>query len=418
MGIEYQNAISFGELYKGLQKSQRGVMWKDSVAGYSINGLKNTYKLRQSLLDGSYEISKYQQFTLHEPKEREILATRIKDRQYQRSLCDNVLYPQITKSFIRDNGACQRGRGTDDTLNRVKACLRRYYNEHGTEGWVFKGDIKKYFPSTSHDVARKKLLEAVNDVEAAASVCCIITSFTEPAIIKHLQEAGYDDEEASKLGHYVSKELVKITKAEILTPDTLDDVKRAVERKLLKVFPESIVRWALATKFKGIGLGSQPSQLTQLLVLNELDHFIKERLRIKYYARYMDDFILIHKDKEYLKYCWSEIEKKVKELGLSLNEKTELYPLSQGVKLLKWKFILTADTGKIVIKMNDKSITKEKRKLRKMKAKLDRGEITMEAIRESYRGWLANAKRGNTKSVVKEMRRYYFNLFYEEAPRR
>ena len=49
---------------------------------------------------------------------------------------------------------------------------------------------------------------------------------------------------------------------------------------------------------KGIGLGSQVSQITELAVLDDLDHYIKERLRIKHYLRYMDDFILIHEDKE------------------------------------------------------------------------------------------------------------------------
>ena len=90
------DAITFGELYKGLKKSCCNVRWKDSVTGYEANGLKNTYLLRQSLLNGTYKISGYQRFRVHEPKEREIVATRLKDRQFQRSLCDNVLYPQIT----------------------------------------------------------------------------------------------------------------------------------------------------------------------------------------------------------------------------------------------------------------------------------------------------------------------------------
>ena len=48
---------------------------------------------------------------------------------------------------------------------------------------------------------------------------------------------------------------------------------------------------------------------------------------IKFYGRYMDDFYLIHEDKEYLRYCWKEIERHVNELGLSLNAKTNIYPL-------------------------------------------------------------------------------------------
>lgn len=84
---------------------------------------------------------------VHEPKERDIVATRIKDRQFQRSLCDNGFYDQITRSFITDNCACLKGRGVDYTLNRLTCHLRRYRQKHGSEGWVLKCDIHHYFQS-------------------------------------------------------------------------------------------------------------------------------------------------------------------------------------------------------------------------------------------------------------------------------
>lgn len=52
-----------------------------------------------------------------------------------------------------------------------------------------------------------------------------------------------------------------------------------------------------------MGLGSQVTQLIQLAVLDDLDHIIKEKFKIKHYVRYMDDFILIHESKEYLEEC-------------------------------------------------------------------------------------------------------------------
>lgn len=51
------------------------------------------------------------------------------------------------------------------------------------------------------------------------------------------------------------------------------------------------------------------SQVLAITYLNELDHYIKEKLHIKYYVRYMDDGILIHEDKEYLEFCLEEIKK-------------------------------------------------------------------------------------------------------------
>lgn len=337
------DAVTFKELYKGLKKSCCNVRWKDSVTGYEANGLKNTYLLRQSLLDGTYKISGYQRFKVHEPKEREIVATRLKDRQFQRSLCDNVLYPQITRSFIRDNCACQRGKGVDDTLDRLTVHLRRYYFKHGPNGWALKCDIRHYFAETPHDVAKAAIRKRLTDQRAAYYTDSIIDSF------------GGD---------------------------------------------------------KGIGLGSQVSQITELAVLDDLDHYIKERLRIKHYLRYMDDFILIHEDKSVLLAALAEIEKRLSALGMTLNKKTQILPLKNGVLWLKWRFVLT-DTGKVIRKICMKSVVRERRKLRKMAKLAVAGRIPVAAITESFITWKAHAQRGNCRKIVADMQKLYDKLLSE-----
>ena len=65
---EYDLIISFLNLYKSLQNIKRGVTWKDSVALYAANGLKNTYKLRQDLLKNVYSILPYFIFKVTDPK--------------------------------------------------------------------------------------------------------------------------------------------------------------------------------------------------------------------------------------------------------------------------------------------------------------------------------------------------------------
>lgn len=337
------DAVTFKELYKGLKKSCCNVRWKDSVTGYEANGLKNTYLLRQSLLDGTYKISGYQRFKVHEPKEREIVATRLKDRQFQRSLCDNVLYPQITRSFIRDNCACQRGKGVDDALDRLTVHLRRYYFKHGPNGWALKCDIRHYFAETPHDVAKAAIRKRLTDQRAAYYTDSIIDSF------------GGD---------------------------------------------------------KGIGLGSQVSQITELAVLDDLDHYIKERLRIKHYLRYMDDFILIHEDKSVLRAALAEIEKRLSALGMTLNKKTQILPLKNGVLWLKWRFVLT-DTGKVIRKICMKSVVRERRKLRKMAKLAVAGRIPVAAITESFITWKAHAQRGNCRKIVADMQKLYDKLLSE-----
>ena len=67
------------------------------------------------------------------------------------------------------------------------------------------------------------------------------------------------------------------------------------------------------------------SQALAIFYLNDMDHFIKEKLGIKYFVRYQDDFCLFHESKEYLKYCLKEIRKFLENEGLKLNNKTRIY---------------------------------------------------------------------------------------------
>ena len=67
------------------------------------------------------------------------------------------------------------------------------------------------------------------------------------------------------------------------------------------------------------------SQILAIFYLNDLDHFIKETLKIKYYVRYQDDFLLFHKDKNYLKNCLAQIQQFLAKEKLTLNAKTRIY---------------------------------------------------------------------------------------------
>ena len=172
-------------------------------------------------------------------------------------------------------------------------------------------------------------------------------------------------------------------------------------RKLERFNFDDDTKWLLHTIIdsygNGIGLpmGNQSSQCFALLYLDRIDRIVKERLRIKFYVRYMDDMILIDPDKDFLRNCWREIEKKLAELGLELNKKTCLYPLKQGVKMLQWKFIITS-SGRIVRKMSKNKQSRQRRKLRKIYEKEKAGEYAPGTARESLVSWIANAKRGDT----------------------
>jgi hypothetical protein len=336
----FDRAMSYGNLRKALKRCCRGVRWKDSVVGYELHAAQNTHKLQDEIRAGTYRISPYQRFTIYEPKVREIVATRIADRQVQMALCEGGLYRDITEHFIHDNCACQKGKGTDFALKRVKVHLQRYYRKHGKDGWVLKCDVRKFFPSTRHDVARAAIAKRVADPRARQMVFDVIDSF------------GGD---------------------------------------------------------VGIGLGSQISQLVELAVLDDLDHMIKEKLKIRYYVQYMDDFVLIHPEKEYLERCREEIAKDLQRIGLELNRKTTIYPLRQGVKFLQWRFVLT-DTGKVIMRMSGKRLGRQRRRMRKIMQKELAGEVAPGTLDNSFESWKANAERGDTRKQVRAMRAYYQKL--------
>lgn len=161
----------------------------------------------------------------------------------------------------------------------------------------------------------------------------------------------------------------------------------------------------------GVPLGNQLSQLDALIAANPIDHMVKERLKIKGYARYNDDFYLIHNSKEYLKYCLGEIRKMSGELGLNLNKKkTKIVPVTTGINYLGFHIYLTKQ-GKVICRIKAKSKSRERKKLRKLKGKVERGELTYEIAKDSYQSWKAHARRGNTYYVLQEMDCYFYGLF-------
>lgn len=167
---------------------------------------------------------------------------------------------------------------------------------------------------------------------------------------------------------------------------------------------------------RGLGLGSQISQVLALVSGNRLDHFIKEELGIKGYARYMDDGYLIHHSKAYLQECLVKIRALCDRLGIVLSEKkTQIVKISHGFPWLKMRVFVTP-SGKIVKKIYKRSVTRERRKLKKLRQMLDRGKVTREDIYNAWQSWKSYALRFNAWHTVQNMGKLYDKLFvFEEG---
>ena len=130
---------------------------------------------------------------------------------------------------------------------------------------------------------------------------------------------------------------------------------------------------------------------------------------IKYYGRYMDDFFLIHHDKAYLQECRKQIEAFVQARGLSLNAKTNIFPLKHGVDFLGFHTYLT-ESGAVIRKVRRRSKNNMKRKLKKLAALHAAGRIDAKTVEQSYQSWRGHAEKGNSYHLIRRTDQYYNSL--------
>lgn len=104
-----------------------------------------------------------------------------------------------------------------------------------------------------------------------------------------------------------------------------DILKEKLKKKIKDQDALKIIFDIIDSEEQGLGIGNMTSQVLAIFYLNDMDHYIKEKLHIKYYVRYQDDFLLFHQSKEYLKYCLEQIKEFLAKEKLILNKKTRIY---------------------------------------------------------------------------------------------
>jgi len=144
--------------------------------------------------------------------------------------------------------------------------------------------------------------------------------------------------------------------------------------------------------------------------LNELDHFVKETLRAKYYIRYVDDFVILHKSPEVLRQYMKEIDTYLTEkLDLELHpEKSKIIPSQKGTEFLGMRIF---PHHKL---LKGKNLRKFYRKLDAFYADYDKGLITYDAIYDSLEGWSAYASKANTYKLKRRIMQSVEDKFSRE----
>ena len=352
-GCTMEEVASLETLYRSARKAARGVNWKASTQRYMKDVLRNIAKTRRQLLDGEDVRCGFYHFDLWERgKLRHISSVHFYERVPQKALTQVALVPAIVPTLIADNSANIAGRGTSYAIARLKRQLADHYREHGTDGWIAQGDFENYFGSIRHDEAKGIVSDAIDDRRVVS----------------------------------LSDDFVDAQSGNINNSD--DD--------------------------EGLGLGSEPNQTLAVSLPNRIDHHVTECCGVEAYGRYMDDFYVIDSDKDHLWGVLSEIEWLACDLGVTINrKKTKITKLTHGFVFLKKKFSY-GENGRIVVRPCRDAITRERRKLKKLAAMWQRGEIELERIEQHYQSWRGGMAKLDAHGVVLRMDALYRELFHPE----
>ena len=241
-GNLWPRMISFRNLLLASHKAKRGKRFRPSVAEFEFRLEPELLRLQEELRDKTYRPGNYRSFYIYEPKKRLISAAPYRDRIVHHALT-GILEPIFEPTFIYDSYACRRGKGTHAAVDRCQQFARQFR-------YVLKADIRKFFPSMDHEILKERIARKIKD-PGVLWLAALLIDHSNP------QEPVFD----------------WFAGDDLFTPS---------ERR------------------RGTPIGNQTSQFFANVYLDPLDHFVKERLGIKGYVRYVDDFLLFSDDRRQL----------------------------------------------------------------------------------------------------------------------
>ncbi len=309
----------------------------------------------QNLLQNGYKCGQYNIFLIRESKYRIIMSQQIKDKVINH-LVGNTLIHFLDKSLIDGNIATRIDKGTHFGIKMLKKYLNQIKDK---PVYALKFDISKYFYNIDHEMLKKLYHGKFKDKKFLALLDQIIDTTNADYVNYHIQKLI--DEEC-----------------EFIMNSNMHPKEKNKRLNELKKIP-------LYKKGKGLPIGNLTSQILAVFYLNELDHYIQDKMDVKY-IRYMDDGVLLSNDKEYLKECFEKIKEIIEKYHLKLNNKTAIINVSKnGLDFLGFRFYII--NNKIVMKLRTNIKRRFKRKMKKVRQCKYSEEKSLSII-SSYRGHL------------------------------
>lgn len=355
----YASLCSYDNLELAFRRARKRKTLKGYVIEFESDLENNLKKLKNELEIFTYVPRKLTTFIVRDPKTRKISASHFRDRVVHHALC-NIIAPIFEKGFIYDSFANQKGKGTHIAIKRFERFLGK--------------------------VCYVKRRRAESRERERESNGRSLTGFALKADIRH-----YFD----NVDHAV---LMNIIRRRIKDNDVLWLIKTILKNHKIEIAG------------KGMPIGNLTSQFFANVYLNELDQFVKHKLKVGYYLRYVDDFIILHRDRRTIENWKEEIDRFLKSnLKIELHpEKSMVVSLENGITLLGFRVFRNY---RLLKKSNARRIW---RRMERLKQKYDRCEITFEDAQKSFDGWIAYAEFGNTYKLRKRVNERFDSLFKRE----
>jgi retron-type reverse transcriptase len=340
IGRLFPKLVAWENLVLAARLARRHKRFRPDVLKFEYFCERELVRLQDELSSNSYQPGPYRSFWIREPKLRLISAAPYRDRVVHHALC-NVVEPIFERCFINDSYACRDGKGTHAGVRRVRYFARKY-------DYVLKGDVEKFFPSIDHRV--------VCDLFAAKIKDRRIVTLLE-------QIVAHSNEQPEVLRYYPG-----------------DDLFTPHERR------------------RGLPIGNQTSQFLANVMLNPLDHFVKEELRIDGYVRYCDDFLVFANDKRRLDEARREIRRFLQTLRLYLHDhKSVIFPVRTGIPFLGYRVF---PSHCLLAKDN---VHRFRRRLRRMQQAYATGQIDAQQVHQRIVSWLGHASHAATFNLTMEI---------------
>lgn len=364
--------IKAEDYIKAAAKLARSSGWKYQSQRFLLNRLTEISRLKKETQSGNYRPGTGSVFRINENGHERLVKSMVpRDAVFQHALCDSVIIPMVKERIIHDNGAGLKGRGLSFTRRRFEEHLRWHYRRYGREGYALIIDFSKYFDNIRHGIAAGQLKKILHDEELDRVVRRILKTYEV--------DISYTDDPNVENQVFNSLEYMNVQK------------KYLVGKRMMK---------------KSLGIGAPVSQIIGILYPTPIDNYVKTVKAVRCYDAYMDDRIILHQSKDFLKALLKNIKEIAKKLGIHVNpRKTQIVKLSHGFTWLKTRYLITS-TGKIIKKIPRDVTKRERRKLKRLGEKVRNGEMTIEDYTNQYRSWRGDKRKYNAFHTLTNMDLY------------